>query len=874
MKFIKSHLLKLTGVPITVLIALITVTTLVLATYTGPNRSKLWYSYSYERRKCLYTGYFKPPQMSSYCSCTYTTYVQTQNGCPTTYSEAGLFTNSACSWLGYCSTHTSISIRLDDTTETCESWQEGASTVTTSHTSSSDPATVSSAINCSTTGTNNWCTSPATLSISGTEPLSGYSIAAIEGAINGNAFSCSGSSCLQTFGEGSNNASYWAVSSYGDTSTQGAASENVDTKKPSVSIEVSGTAGSNNWYTSGSVTGTATDPTPGSGISKITYSLDGGAATTYSSPLTLAAGSHTVSMTAIDNAGWTNSESKTINVDLLDPTISSLVSGTIGSNSWYMTNAILTGSASDPTPGSGLDTFTISDNGGAFTDFTGSASLTDGSHDVILRAKDIAGRVSTDEKTILVDTQKPSVSMDVSGTPGSNGWYTSANLSVIATDPTPGSGISKITYALDGGATTTYSSPLALSAGTHTLSITATDNAGWTDTESKTINVDLHDPTISSLVSGTVGSNSWYITDAVLTGSASDPRPGSGLDTFTISDNGGTYTDFTGSINLADGTHDVILRAKDIAGRVSTDEKTINVDTKKPSISTTIAGKLGTNSWYFDATVYSSATDPTPGSGINTFEYSLDGSSWAAYSGPLALTDGIHNIEYRTEDEAGLTYATAQEVKVDSVKPTLDANISGVSTDSYTYSSNAVITASATDLTSGLDRIEYKDNSGSWITYSSPITFTTGEHSLVVRSVDNAGNTSDETSFVFKINTGGLEFTATPTHTITPTQTITPTITLTPLATPVATVGVPVTSGGAEITPTATVIPQVVSTETPKPFKGKAKETTKPLGFGILLGFVAMIGITISLDPRPKAWNQLDEQLNIYIQLEDKKKEK
>jgi hypothetical protein len=252
----------------------------------------------------------------------------------------------------------------------------------------------------------------------------------------------------------------------------------------------------------------------------------------------------------------------------------------------------------------------------------------------------------------------------------------------------------------------------------------------------------------------------------------------------------------------------------------------------------------------------------------------LDGSSWAAYSGPLALTDGIHNIEYRTEDEAGLTYATAQEVKVDSVKPTLDANISGVSTDSYTYSSNAVITASATDLTSGLDRIEYKDNSGSWITYSSPITFTTGEHSLVVRSVDNAGNTSDETSFVFKINTGGLEFTATPTHTITPTQTITPTITLTPLATPVATVGVPVTSGGAEITPTATVIPQVVSTETPKPFKGKAKETTKPLGFGILLGFVAMIGITISLDPRPKAWNQLDEQLNIYIQLEDKKKEK
>jgi hypothetical protein len=950
---------NLGGVLISVFVCLVSITALVFASYTGPNRSYSWYTTSYERKQCHYTG-IKDYPGKGYCACSYTTYVSTNNGCPGI--NTGLFTASACGWSGICATYGLTGTSSSSSTVSCSASDTGATAVQTQHNGNHPAATVSGSASCTTTGSNGWCVSPEKVTISGSEPLSGYSITGIEGTQNGTNFTCSGDSCDVSLVEGANAFTYWAVSSYGDTSLQGNTSANQDTQKPQVTITVGGTAGKNGWYTSGQVTGSADDPVPGSGINSITYSLDSAANTTYTSPLTLAAGTHTVSMTASDKAGWTDTKFQAVNVDLADPTITYSVSGTAGNNSWYTTDATLTSSATDPTPGSGLNTFTISDNRNPFSAFSGSTLFSDGPHVVTLRAEDIAGRITTDEKTINVDTQKPQMVVAINGTAGENGWYTSASMVGSALDPTPGSGINSIIYSLDSAANTAYSSALTLTAGTHTVSMTATDKAGWTDSDTKTANVDLDDPTITSSVTGTSGGNSWYTTDVTLAGSATDPTPGSGLDSFTISDNGNPFTAFSGSTVLSDGQHEVTLRAEDNAGRVTTNEKTIKVDTQKPTITKSITGTTGTNGWYINATLNASSSDPTPGSGIDTFVYSLDGSPWAAYSTPLVMTDGLHTVDLRTADLAGWTDETSQDIKVDSVKPSLSVDITGTTSDKNTYTSDAVISASGADLTSGLARIEYNDNAGGWTTYTKPISFVIGEHTVLLRSVDNAGNLSEDTSLKFTVikngpyiempskwsiyespkaivNAGyvvlagakvtisdpqnrypavvrnysfsGSAYTislawdrkfangkSAPIGTVNvnidawdvlglhasasgiieieldPTATPTLTITPTPSATPVQTEGVPLTSGSTEITLTATAIPQVVSTETPKPFKGKANETTQALGFGILLGFVAMIGITISLDPRPKAWNQLDEQVNIYIQLEDKKKEK
>ena len=78
-----------------------------------------------------------------------------------------------------------------------------------------------------------------------------------------------------------------------------------DTTAPITSIALTGASISSGIY-GGTVTATitATDETSGSGLASATYSLDSGAATTYTSPLKVTAlGSHTLTVTATDNAG-------------------------------------------------------------------------------------------------------------------------------------------------------------------------------------------------------------------------------------------------------------------------------------------------------------------------------------------------------------------------------------------------------------------------------------------------------------------------------------------------------------------------------------------------------------------------------------------
>lgn len=74
------------------------------------------------------------------------------------------------------------------------------------------PATISGALqNC--TLQNGWCVTAPQLILNSREPLSGYSIIAIEGALNGEVFACADTSCSVPLNEGNNDFAYWAISS-------------------------------------------------------------------------------------------------------------------------------------------------------------------------------------------------------------------------------------------------------------------------------------------------------------------------------------------------------------------------------------------------------------------------------------------------------------------------------------------------------------------------------------------------------------------------------------------------------------------------------------------------------------------------------------
>jgi hypothetical protein len=77
---------------------------------------------------------------------------------------------------------------------------------------------------------------------------------------------------------------------------------------------------------------------------------------------------------------------------------------------------------------------------------------------------------------IMVDGAAPVTTASFSP-PAVNGWYSNPTITLSATDE--GSGVDSITYSLDGGPDTTYTTPFSVSKdGVHTLRVFATDMAG------------------------------------------------------------------------------------------------------------------------------------------------------------------------------------------------------------------------------------------------------------------------------------------------------------------------------------------------------------------------------------------------------------
>ncbi|MBI4731229.1 MAG: hypothetical protein HY781_03730, partial [Chloroflexi bacterium] len=292
----------------------------VLADYLGPDRTVA--TWIWERSICTYLA-TKPGG-----SCSLSLYYPPHN-CVDAGATAGFFNNSpsACGtgWGGTCGVNFSCSISLtSDTVGGCSSGETGCTS--TEHTSTYPPATISGSINCPQTGINGWCMGTASLSLSANEPVGGYSILLIEGTRNGETFACPGNSCNVPLAEGQNDFTFWALSSWGDSSLMGSSSGKVDSQPPQVGLN-----GASSFCPacgeSMSVTLNVSDAT--SGVSAWTLTLDGAPLTSGSAPTSqtnpvpsagLSAGAHTLSLSAADVAGNMNSTTLTFTLLLPTPT--------------------------------------------------------------------------------------------------------------------------------------------------------------------------------------------------------------------------------------------------------------------------------------------------------------------------------------------------------------------------------------------------------------------------------------------------------------------------------------------------------------------------------------------------------------------------
>ena len=534
------------------------------------------------------------------------------------------------------------------------------------------PATISGSLqNC--TLNNGWCITAPRLSLSGNEPLSGYNIFALEGSLNGQTFACPTANCSVPLKQGNNNFTYWALSSWGDSSVMGALNAKVDSQLPNITGTFTGTSGTNSWYISPvSFNGSASDAT--SGLVSFTCTLDGIALPSCNTITVNNEGTHTLVLTARDNAGNTRNLSQNASIDTQNPLLNASLSGILGSNTWY-TAAALNATASDPTPGSGLSAFEYNvDNSGwiAFST-SGVLDLPEGKHSVDIRVLDNAGLTVSASKPFWLDTAAPNIALDSSGTLGSNNWHISSiNLTASADDAT--SGLDIFEYSLDNSTWTTYTMPLTLTDGTHNLSFWAQDEAGLVTQVDRTYYVDTRAPQITGSLSGVHGTNGWYISDVTLSASASDPTPGSGLDIFTYLLNGSIETPYTNALILLNGLNTIQLKAQDKAGLTYSTEQIIKVDTIYPSlnIQTTLPN------WIKDSvTLNGTASDG--GSGLSKVEISTDGrqtwqpiidtTSWSYIWNTLDSSNGIHDVYVRATDSAGLTTERNLSTGVDNRGP-------------------------------------------------------------------------------------------------------------------------------------------------------------------------------------------------------------
>lgn len=325
-----------------------------------------------------------------------------------------------------------------------------------------------------------------------------------------------------------------------------------------------------------------------------------------------------VTGTATDTAGNQNTFTTTISIDKTVPLITGAQTTAANANGWYNGNVQVHFTASDAL--SGLASVTpdvVLATEGAGQSVQGTAV-------------DKAGNTnSATVSGINIDLTKPVIFGATTRAPNGNGWYNGSILvHFTASD------------ALSGLASVTPDTALAAEGASQSVTGTAIDNAGNTNSTTVSgINIDLTKPVITYTLVQSPNSNGWYNGNVLVHFTASDALSG--------------VASVTPDITLTGGNagQSVTGTAVDNAGNSnSTTVSGINIDAAAPVTTAVLSGYPYGGIWFKEATVWLSATDAL--SGVNYTEYRVNDGGWTRYAGPFTLSS-FCTLSYRSMDLAG-----------------------------------------------------------------------------------------------------------------------------------------------------------------------------------------------------------------------------
>ncbi|MEM7326691.1 MAG: Ig-like domain-containing protein, partial [Actinomycetota bacterium] len=310
-----------------------------------------------------------------------------------------------------------------------------------------------------------------------------------------------------------------------------------------------------------------------------------------------------------------------------------------GANGWFITSPVTVAwDAVDPTPSSG-----------GVTDPPDVTAALEGTNDYDSDpVSDAAGNTATGTASVSIDTVDPTATI-LTPTDGALLGDQLVDISTNCADASPGSGISSCVLTIDGAPAA--DGQVTLADGSHTLEVTATDEAGRTATTSITFEIDSTAPVVTAEPLTPDGDNGWFITSPVtIAWDAVDPTPSSG-----------GVTDPPNTTAALEGTNDYeSAPVTDAAGNTATGTVSVSIDTVDPvaTVASPADGAVLTDSLVDISTNCSDAS-----SGIASCVLTLDGNPIT--DGQVTLADGPYTLTVTATDEAGRTATTTITFEVD-----------------------------------------------------------------------------------------------------------------------------------------------------------------------------------------------------------------
>jgi hypothetical protein len=384
------------------------------------------------------------------------------------------------------------------------------------------------------------------------------------------------------------------------------------------------------------------------------------------------------------------------------------------------------------------------------------ATLTQGTHTVYVRATDVSGRSNMSSINVKIDLTDPTIAIT---TPSSSGlWFASSSIDFAGTYVVGGSNIEAVDYKVDSGSWTTVSglnpwqfTVSKLTEGTHTAYVRATASSGRTNTASVLVKVDTVKPSVS--ISNPTDGSAINNNKPTITITASDD--GSSLNTVTVKVGVNTYSAslvsgntwaYTFTSSLADGSYSVTSTATDKAGNTQTSSAvSLKVDTTPP-----VTGHNYDLAWHKSSITVTLSASDTGGSGVSGTFYKINGGSTETTIDcqPTISTEGLNTLEYWSTDNVGNNEAHHTiTVKIDYTAPVTTEGETGTIGLNNWYTSSVTVTLTATDSGSDVKEIHYVLNGVTKVVSGNSASFTistAGVNNLSYWSVDNVGN--DETS--------------------------------------------------------------------------------------------------------------------------------